>query len=225
VGVFESGQFDFYSSLALIHIDDAQKLLRLHAPSGVRLRLSDMQLAPRVGHDLMGKLGPHIYVRDWSSQNRSWFAAVQTEKRMMFIILALIIAVAAFNLVSTLVMTVTDKQADIAILRTMGAAPSSILKIFMVQGLAIGFFGTLLGVVLGCIVAAHVDVIVPAIEYVVGAQFLPRDVYFISELPSDLRRADVIQIAALSFLLAVLSTLYPSWHAAKVKPAQALRYE
>lgn len=225
VGVFESGHFDFDSSLALAHIDDVQKLLRLDGYGGVRLRLSDMQLAPRVAQDLEHLLGPRFYARDWSSQNRNWFSAVQTEKRMMFIILALIIAVAAFNLVSTLVMTVTDKRADIAILRTMGATPASIMKIFIVQGLAIGIIGTLAGVALGCLVAANIDVIVPAIEHALGTQFLPRDIYFISELPSDLRRSDVVSIGFVSFGLAVVSTLYPSWRAAKVKPAEALRYE
>ena len=225
VGIFDSGHFEFDSSLALIHIEDAQKLLRLIGPSGVRLKLSDMQLAPRVANDLAGKFGPHMYVRDWSSQNRNWFAAVQTEKRMMFIILTLIIAVAAFNLVSTLVMTVTDKQADIAILRTMGAKPWSIMKIFMMQGLVIGIIGTLSGVGLGCLIAANIDVIVPFIERLVGTQFLPRDIYFINALPSDLRMTDVLRIGAISFSLALLSTLYPSWRAAKVKPAEALRYE
>ncbi len=211
--------------MALIHIEDAQKLLRLIGPSGVRLKLVDMQLAPRVAHDLLGKFSSHIYVRDWSSQNRNWFAAVQTEKRMMFIILTLIIAVAAFNLVSTLVMTVTDKQADIAILRTMGAEPWSIMKIFMMQGLVIGIIGTLSGVGLGCLIAANIDVIVPFIERVLGTQFLPRDIYFINALPSDLRMTDVLRIGTISFSLALLSTLYPSWRAAKVKPAEALRYE
>ncbi len=225
VGIFDSGHFEFDSSLALIHIEDAQKLLRLIGPSGVRLKLSDMQLAPRVANDLAGKFGPQMYVRDWSSQNRNWFAAVQTEKRMMFIILTLIIAVAAFNLVSTLVMTVTDKQADIAILRTMGAEPWSIMKIFMMQGLVIGIIGTLSGVGLGCLIAANIDVIVPFIERVLGTQFLPRDIYFINALPSDLRMTDVLRIGAISFSLALLSTLYPSWRAAKVKPAEALRYE
>ncbi len=225
VGIFDSGHFEFDSSLALIHIEDAQKLLRLIGPSGVRLKLVDMQLAPRVAHDLLGKFSSHIYVRDWSSQNRNWFAAVQTEKRMMFIILTLIIAVAAFNLVSTLVMTVTDKQADIAILRTMGAEPWSIMKIFMMQGLVIGIIGTLSGVGLGCLIAANIDVIVPFIERVLGTQFLPRDIYFINALPSDLRMTDVLRIGTISFSLALLSTLYPSWRAAKVKPAEALRYE
>lgn len=225
VGLFASGHYDIDSNLALIHIDDAEKLLRLERPNGIRLRLTDMQLAPRVAQELNRHLPVSLYARDWSSQNRNWFAAVQTEKRMMFIILALIIAVAAFNLVSTLVMTVTDKYADIAILRTMGASAGSIMKIFFVQGLTIGAIGTLLGIGLGCVIALNIDVIVPAIERLLGTRFLPQDIYFISELPSDLRIDDVIRIGGLSFFLSLMSTLYPSWRAARVQPAEALRYE
>ena len=225
VGLFESGHYEIDSNLALIDIDDAQKLLRLDVPNGIRLRLSDMQLAPRIAQQLNRELPISLYARDWSSQNRNWFAAVQTEKRMMFIILALIIAVAAFNLVSMLVMTVTDKCADIAILRTMGASAKSIMKIFFVQGLTIGVMGTLLGIVLGCAIALNIDVLVPAIERLLGTRFLPQDIYFISELPSDLHLDDVVRIAGLAFFLALLSTLYPSWRAARVQPAEALRYE
>jgi len=225
VGLFESGHYEIDSNLALVDIDDAQRLLRMQAPSGIRLRLSDMQSAPRIAQQLNRELPISLYVRDWSSQNRNWFAAVQTEKRMMFIILALIIAVAAFNLVSTLVMTVTDKRADIAILRTMGASAKSIMKIFFVQGLTIGVMGTLLGIVLGCTIALNIDVLVPAIERLLGTRFLPQDIYFISELPSDLHLEDVVRIGGFAFLLALLSTLYPSWRAARVQPAEALRYE
>jgi lipoprotein-releasing system permease protein len=225
VGFFESGHYEIDSNLALIDIEDAQKLLRLDAPNGIRLRLSDMQLAPRIAQQLNLELPISLYARDWSSQNRNWFAAVQTEKRMMFIILALIIAVAAFNLVSMLVMTVTDKSADIAILRTMGASAKSIMKIFFVQGLTIGVMGTLLGIALGCAIALNIDVLVPAIERLLGTRFLPQDIYFISELPSDLHLADVVRIGGLAFFLALLSTLYPSWRAARVQPAEALRYE
>jgi lipoprotein-releasing system permease protein len=166
-----------------------------------------------------------LLISDWSKQNRNWFAAVQTEKRMMFIILTLIIAVAAFNLVSTLVMTVTDKQADIAILRTLGSSPASIMKIFMVQGALVGIIGTGIGVALGVIVALNVDVIVPFIEHLLGVQFLPRDIYLISALPSDLRWPDVGTIGLVAVVLAFLATIYPSWWAARVKPAEALRYE
>ncbi len=225
VGVFSSGHYEFDSALALIDIEDAETLFRQSGPTGVRLKLSDMQRAPQVAQELAGTMSGELYLRDWSKQNRNWFAAVQTEKRMMFIILTLIIAVAAFNLVSTLVMTVTDKQADIAILRTMGAQPRSIMKIFIVQGVAIGFIGTVLGVLGGTLIATNIDVIVPFIERVLHVQFLPRDIYFISELPSDPRVNDIATIGIISFVLAILATIYPSWRAARVNPAEALRYE
>ncbi|MDQ0140205.1 lipoprotein-releasing ABC transporter permease subunit [Cupriavidus necator] len=225
VGVFSSGHFEFDSALALVNLQDAETLFRLSGPTGVRLKLQDMQRAPQVAQDLAGTMSGELYLRDWSKQNRNWFAAVQTEKRMMFIILTLIIAVAAFNLVSTLVMTVTDKQADIAILRTMGAQPGSIMKIFIVQGVAIGFIGTLLGVAGGTLIATNIDVIVPFIERLLHVQFLPRDIYFISQLPSDPRVNDIATIGIISFVLATLATLYPSWRAARVNPAEALRYE
>jgi lipoprotein-releasing system permease protein len=225
VGIFEAGHYEFDSSLAFIHIDDAQKMFKLPAPSGVRLKIEDMQRAPQVARALSMVLSTHVLIRDWSQQNRNWFAAVQTEKRMMFIILTLIIAVAAFNLVSTLVMTVTDKQADIAILRTLGASPRSIMKIFMIQGALVGLAGTAIGVGLGVTVALNVDVIVPFIEHVLGVQFLPRDIYLISTLPSDLRWSDVGTIGGVAVVLAFLATLYPSWWAARIKPAEALRYE
>ncbi|EYS88072.1 cell division protein FtsX [Cupriavidus sp. SK-4] len=225
VGVFSSGHFEFDSALALINMHDAETLFRLSGPTGVRLKLQDMQRAPQVANELAGTMSGELYLRDWSKQNRNWFAAVQTEKRMMFIILTLIIAVAAFNLVSTLVMTVTDKQADIAILRTMGAQPGSIMKIFIVQGVAIGFIGTILGVAGGTLIATNIDVIVPFIERLLHVQFLPRDIYFISELPSDPRVNDIATIGIISFVLATLATLYPSWRAARVNPAEALRYE
>lgn len=225
VGVFSSGHYEFDSALALIDIEDAETLFRQSGPTGVRLKLSDMQRAPQVAQELAGTMSGELYLRDWSKQNRNWFAAVQAEKRMMFIILTLIIAVAAFNLVSTLVMTVTDKQADIAILRTMGAQPRSIMKIFIVQGVAIGFIGTVLGVLGGTLIATNIDVIVPFIERVLHVQFLPRDIYFISELPSDPRVNDIATIGIISFVLATLATIYPSWRAARVNPAEALRYE
>jgi lipoprotein-releasing system permease protein len=225
VGVFSSGHYEFDSALALINIQDAETLFRQAGPTGVRLKLVDMQRAPEVARQLATTMTGNLYLRDWSQQNRNWFAAVQTEKRMMFIILTLIIAVAAFNLVSTLVMTVTDKQPDIAILRTMGAQPRSIMKIFIVQGVAIGFIGTLLGVAGGTLIATNIDVIVPFIERLLHVQFLPRDIYFISELPSDPRVNDIATIGVISFVLATLATIYPSWRAARVNPAEALRYE
>jgi lipoprotein-releasing system permease protein len=225
VGVFEAGHFEYDSTLAFIHIEDAERMFKLDAPTGVRLRVADMQRAPEVARELTRILPGNLYLSDWSQQNRTWFAAVQTEKRMMFIILTLIIAVAAFNLVSTLVMTVTDKQADIAILRTLGASPGSIMKIFMVQGALVGLIGTGLGVGFGVLIAANVDVIVPFIEHLLGVQFLPRDIYIISALPSELRWNDVSTIGSVAVVLAFLATLYPSWSAARVKPAEALRYE
>jgi lipoprotein-releasing system permease protein len=224
-GIFEAGHYEFDSSLAFIHLEDAEKMFRLEAPSGLRLRIEDMQRAPQVALALSRILSGDVLIRDWSKQNRNWFAAVQTEKRMMFIILTLIIAVAAFNLVSTLVMTVTDKQADIAILRTLGASPASIMKIFMIQGALVGLIGTGVGVSLGVLVAHNIDVIVPFIEHVLGVQFLPKDIYLISALPSDLRWPDVWMIGGVAVVLAFLATLYPSWWAARVKPAEALRYE
>ena len=223
--IFNAGHFEYDSTLAFIHIDDAEKMFKLDAPSGLRLRVRDMQRAPEVAYDLSRILTGDLLISDWSKQNRNWFAAVQTEKRMMFIILTLIIAVAAFNLVSTLVMTVTDKQADIAILRTLGSSPASIMKIFMVQGALVGIIGTGIGVALGVIVALNVDIIVPFIEHLLGVQFLPRDIYLISALPSDLRWPDVWTIGLVAVVLAFLATIYPSWWAARVKPAEALRYE
>ena len=224
-GVFEAGHHEYDSGLAFIHIDDAMRMFKLDAPSGLRLRVGDMQRAPLIARDLSRILTGNLLILDWSKQNRTWFAAVQTEKRMMFIILTLIIAVAAFNLVSTLVMTVTDKQADIAILRTLGASPASIMKIFIIQGALVGLLGTAIGVGLGVAVAMNIDVIVPFIERMLGVQFLSKDIYLITSLPSDLRWPDVWTIGGVAVVLAFLATLYPSWRAANVRPAEALRYE
>ena len=225
VGIFDAGHYEYDSSLAFIHLQDGEKMFRQEGPSGLRLKIADMQQAPEVTAELSRTMTGNLYLRDWSQQNRNWFAAVQTEKRMMFIILTLIIAVAAFNLVSTLVMTVTDKQADIAILRTLGASPASIMKIFMVQGALVGLIGTAIGVGSGVLISLNIDVIVPFIESLLGVQFLPRDIYLISALPSDLRWPDVWQIGGLAVVLAFLATIYPSWWAARVRPADALRYE
>ena len=225
VGTFDSGHYEYDSSLALIHEEDAARILRLEGPTGVRLKLKDLHQAPEVAAELSETLSGSPIVRDWTRQNRTWFAAVQVEKRMMFIILTLIVAEAAFNLVSTLVMTVTDKRADIAILRTLGASPSSIMGIFVVQGAAVGVIGTLLGLLLGLGVAYNIDVIVPALERLFHASFLPRDIYLISRMPSDPQRADILPIAVISLVLAFVATLYPSWRASRVNPAEALRYE
>jgi len=225
VGTFDSGHYEYDSGLALIHIDAAARLFRTEGPTGVQLRLRDQQDARRVAAQLALSLGPDVVVRDWTRTNRNWFDAVQLEKRMMFIILTLIVAVAAFNLVSTLVMTVTDKQADIAILRTLGASPRSIMGIFMVQGAASGVIGTLGGLGLGLLVALNIDVIVPALERLFNSSFLPGSIYLISRMPSDPQAADIVPIGLISLVLAFLATLYPSWRASRVQPAEALRYE
>lgn len=224
-GIFEAGHFEFDSTLAFANIADAQQLGGVAAPAGIRLRLADMHQAPRVAAELQRSMSGELYVRDWSKVNAIWFAAVQSQKRMMFIILTMIVAVAAFNLVSTLVMTVRDKQSDIAILRTLGASPRSVMTIFMVQGTLVGVLGAVLGVSLGVAVALNIDVIVPFIERSFDVQFLSQEVYLISEIPSELRWADVGWIGGVAVLLAFLATLYPSWSAARVKPAEALRYE
>ncbi len=224
-GTFDSGHFEYDSALAMVHVDDAAKIFRLEGPSGVRLKLKDLHQAREVADALTKTLGGDVFVRDWTRQNRTWFAAVQVEKRMMFIILTLIVAVAAFNLVSTLVMTVTDKRADIAILRTLGASPASIMGIFVVQGAMVGVIGTLAGLLLGLGVAFNIDVIVPALERLLHANFLPQDIYLISRMPSDPQQADIVPVAVISLLMAFVATLYPSWRASQVNPAEALRYE
>jgi len=226
VGVFEVGMYEYDAGLALISLEDAEKLYRLgDEVSGVRLKLKDLFDAPEVARRLTRTLRGDLYVTDWTRSHANFFRAVQIEKNVMFIILTLIVAVAAFNLVSTLVMAVTDKRADIAILRTLGATPFSIIKIFVVQGSLIGVIGTALGVVGGIVIALNVDVVVPAIERLFSVQFLAKDVYYISELPSDLQLRDVVTVGLMSLLLSLLATLYPSWRASRVNPAEALRYE
>ena len=225
VGTFEAGHFEYDSGLALIHLDDAAKLYRLDGPTGVQLKLADLHQARAVAQQLADQLPPGLMVRDWTRTNRNWFDAVQLEKRLMFIILTLIVAVAAFNLVSTLVMTVTDKRADIAILRTLGASPRSVMGIFVVQGAASGVIGTLGGVGFGLLVAVNIGTLVPALERLLGMAFLPGSVYLISRMPRDPRLSDVMPIALISLALAFVATLYPSWRASRVKPAEALRYE
>ena len=225
VGTFDAGHYEYDSGLALVALDDAAKLFRVEGPTGIQLRLKDLDRAPFVGAQLAQSLGPSVVVRDWTSTNRNWFSAVQVEKRLMFIILTLIVAVAAFNLVSTLVMTVTDKRADIAILRTLGATPRSIMTIFIVQGAASGVIGTVAGVLGGLLVAFNIDVIVPAIERLLHVSFLPSSIYLISRMPSDPQRGDIVPIAIISLVLAFVATLYPSWRASRMQPAEALRYE
>ena len=225
VGLLDSGHYEYDASLALLHMDDAQKIFRLEGPNGIRVKLKDAQQARSVADELTPLLGEDVVVRDWTRANRTWFAAVQIEKRMMFIILTLIVAVAAFNLVSTLVMTVTDKQADIAILRTLGASPGSIMGIFVVQGALVGVIGTLSGLLLGLLVAFNIGSIVPAIERALGASFLPKDIYLISRMPSDPQWADIGPVVIIALVLALVATLYPSWRASRIDPAEALRHE
>ena len=225
VGTFDSGHFEYDSALLMMHMDDAARIFRLEGPTGVRLRLKDLHQAPAVTQQLAQTLSGDLLIRDWTQQNKTWFAAVQLEKRMMFIILTLIVAVAAFNLVSTLVMTVTDKRADIAILRTLGASPKSIMGIFVVQGAMVGVIGTMSGLLLGLAIASNIDVIVPAIERALNASFLPQDIYLISKMPSEPQSSDIVPITVISLVLAFVATLYPSWRASRVNPAEALRYE
>ena len=226
VGIFGLDHNDYDSGLALVHMKDAQVLYRMdEAVSGVRLRVKDLDRAPQVTRELARLVPTEVLLTDWTQQNVNYFRAIQIEKRMIFIILLLIITVAAFNLVAMLVMLVTDKHPDIAILRTLGASPGSIMKIFMVQGVVIGTVGTILGVVFGIVTALNIDIIVPAIEKAFHFQILSREVYYISELPSDLHTADVVVSAVVSLVLSFVATLYPSWRAARVNPAEALRYE
>ena len=226
VGIFEAGMFEFDSGLALIHLEDAQKLYRMEdRVSGVRLKIDDLFAAPQIGRELMRYLDGDIWISDWTRSHANFFRAVEIDKRMMFLILLLIVAVAAFNIVSTLVMAVQDKRADIAILRTLGASPGSIMGIFVVQGTLIGVIGLLAGIGGGVALALNIDVVVPALERTLGLQFLAKDVYYISELPSDLHWSDVWTIGSVSFVLTLLATLYPSWRASRTQPAEALRYE
>ncbi|RZL42488.1 MAG: lipoprotein-releasing ABC transporter permease subunit [Variovorax sp.] len=225
VGTFDSGHYEYDSALAMVHVQDAARVFRLDGPSGIRIKLKDLNRAREVADELARTLPGSFLIRDWTRQNKTWFAAVQVEKRMMFIILTLIVAVAAFNLVSTLVMTVTDKRADIAILRTLGASPRSIMGIFVVQGAMVGVIGTLGGLLLGLGIATNIDVIVPALERLFHANFLPKDIYLISRMPSDPQRSDIMPITLISLALAFAATLYPSWRASRVNPAEALRYE
>jgi len=226
VGIFEIGVYEYDRSSAIIHYEDASRLFRLDGGvSGLRLKLDDLDLAPQVRQDLKQSIGLEYWVSDWTLRHSNYFKAVRTEKTVMFIILSLIVAVAAFNIVSTLVMVVTDKQSDIAILRTLGMSPLSIMWVFMVQGTLIGLIGTLLGLVSGVVVASHIDVIVPALEQFFQTQFLPRGVYPITDLPAEMKQSDIIKIALLSFGISIVATLYPALRASKTRPAEALSYE
>jgi lipoprotein-releasing system permease protein len=226
VGIFSVDHYEYDSGLALLDLEDAQKLYRMgEQVTGVRLKLKDLFQSGAVSRELARSLGPEAYITDWTRLNANFFRAVDIEKRMMFFIVFLIIAVAAFNIVSSLFMAVKDKQSDIAILRTLGASPGSVMKIFLIQGTLIGLIGTLAGVIGGIALAANVDVVVPFIESAIGFKFLAKDVYQISELPSEVRSADVIVTAFFSFIVSVVATIYPSYRAARINPAEALRYE
>jgi lipoprotein-releasing system permease protein len=224
-GIYRSGHYEYDSSLVFAQAQDAARLFRDTGTAGVRLRVSDMHQAPAVARALDASLPPGVIAADWSRNNRTWFAAVQTEKRMMFLILTLIVAVAAFNLLSSQVMAVKDKQSDIAILRSLGATPGSIARIFLIQGALIGVVGTFLGVSFGSLLAYNVDTLVPAIERLIGIQFLPQEIYFISSLPSDPRVSDITLIAITALVMSLLATLYPSWRASRLEPAQVLRHD
>ncbi len=226
-GIFKAGHFEYDSTLALIHMTDAQKLYRMdnNQVSGVRLKLQDLFQAQQVVQDLIPMISSPTLISDWTSQHANYFRAIEIEKRMLSLMLGLLILVAAFNIVSTLVMAVTDKQPDIAILRTLGASPRSIMKIFIIQGTLIGVFGTILGVIGGTLLAFNVDSVIAFIEYLFTVQFLSSEVYYISEVPSDPHFVDIVTVAVLSFGLTILATIYPSYRASKVNPVEALRYE
>jgi lipoprotein-releasing system permease protein len=226
VGVFEIGMYEYDSALALLHLEDASRLFRLEGGvTGIRIKMDDMFAAPQLSRQLINELPIGYSASDWTRQHANFFRAVQMEKTVMFVILFLIVAVAAFNIVSTLVMMVTDKESDIAILRTLGTSPASIMGIFIVQGTLIGVIGTLLGTVGGVALALNVETLVPAIEQLFSIQFLAADVYYISDLPSDMRIADVITISSTSLVISLIATLYPAWRASRTQPAEALRYE
>ncbi len=226
VGVFQIGMYEYDAGLVLIHLDDAGRLYRSEGRvSGVRLKLADVYDAPLVRRDLELALGPSYFVSDWTREHANFFRALKIEKRVMFIILFLIVAVAAFNIVATLVMVVTDKQSDIAILRTLGMSPKAIMGVFIVQGVVIGIIGTIAGGATGVVTSLNIETLVPFFEGLFGVQFFPADVYVISDFPAEMHWKDVIRITAASMFMSVLATLYPAWRAARTQPAEALRYE
>ena len=225
IGIFEVGMHEFDSGLALIHMDDALRLFRKSNPTGIRLKTNNILKAPTISREIASQLSSNYWVIDWTQRHSNFFRALKTEKTVMFVILTLIVAVAAFNIISTLVMAVSDKQSDIAVLRTLGASPKSILKIFIIQGTIIGAIGILLGVIGGVWLASNIETLVPALENILGYKFLSPDVYYISDLPSDMHWSDVIFISVVSFVLCLFATIYPAFRAANTLPAEALRYE
>ena len=225
IGIFEVGMHEFDGGLALIHMDDALRLFRKSNPTGIRLKTNNILKAPTISREIASQLSSKYWVIDWTQRHSNFFRALKTEKTVMFVILTLIVAVAAFNIISTLVMAVSDKQSDIAVLRTLGASPKSIVKIFIIQGTIIGAIGILLGVIGGVWLASNIETLVPALENMLGYKFLSPDVYYISDLPSDMHWSDVIFISVVSFVLCLLATIYPAFRAANTLPAEALRYE
>ena len=225
-GIFEVNHHQYDTGIAVLHLDDAARLFRL-APgvSGLRIKVDDIAQAPRISHQIASALEGAFWVSDWTRHHRNFFRALETERMVMFVILSLIVAVAAFNIVSTLIMVVTDKQSDIAILRTLGATPHTVMRIFVVQGSVIGVIGTLAGVLGGIALAANVETLVPAIERLFETKFLSEEVYYIAEVPSELRRENVALIALVACVMSVVATLYPAWQASRVQPAEALRHE
>ena len=225
-GVFELGMYEYDSVLTLIHIDDAARLLRMQGQvSGLRLKLNDVYDAPRVREQLAYVMGPGNDVTDWTREHRNLFRALKIERRVMFIILLLIVAVAGFNIVSTLIMVVADKQADIAILRTLGISPLSVMGIFVVQGVTIGLIGTVVGAALGIVTSINIETLVPWLENLFNTEFFPSSIYVITDFPAEMRWSDVSLITTVSFGISLIATLYPAWRASRTQPAQALRYE
>jgi lipoprotein-releasing system permease protein len=225
-GIFDAGMYEYDRGLAFINIKDAQTLYGFDdAVSGVRLKLKDKYQAPEIAHELTARFNGAFYISDWTQEHVNFFKAIAMEKTVMFIILSLIELVAAISIAITLVMAVTDKQADIAILRTLGASPRSIMGVFIVQGTIIGFLGTLIGLILGVVLATYLNDIMHFLQRLFNTEFLPSSVYYISDLPASIVTSDVLKITIASFLLSVISTLYPAWRAARTQPAEALRYE
>ncbi|MDH3915983.1 MAG: lipoprotein-releasing ABC transporter permease subunit, partial [Chromatiales bacterium] len=226
VGIFQAGMYEYDRGVAFIHMNDALRLYRLgDEVTGLRLRIDDLFQAPVVVREVAGELGGDFYVTDWTRQHRNFFRSIALSKRMLFTVLLLVVAVAAFNIVSTLVMVVKDKQSDIAILRTIGVSPRSIMAIFTVQGTLIGVLGILAGVALGVAIGVNTETLVHALEALLDTRFLAPDVYFISDLPSEIRLSDITTVCVTAVVLCVLSTIYPAWRAARTQPAEALRYE